>query len=342
LTTLIRQLNPLALIIIISIILILFTAFVATILLRKKYKDIYYDLNDKENRDIALFDSKVLNYIIDDYKIAALNKRKSEINTQAIIEKNFNSELSSLYFGERFIKKAVSLMIILGLLGTFYGLTLSIGRLVELLSSSNNLDVLDSMDSVVVGLINSVKGMSVAFTTSLFGISSSIILTIVNIFFGVEEVRESVMIEIEEYLDNTLSKDLPDEIDSPEAMVSNELSKTLEKFGDKLETSIKEITDIFSYRFTAAASGIEKFSDNLQNSVIMFNKSLENFSDNVRDFSEFNHHLKNNIQRMSISFNDFTEDLKENSKRVSEGYDRLDELNKSIQNLTEKVDSTKL
>lgn len=341
-TTLIRQLNPLALIIIISIILILFTAFVATILLRKKYKDIYYDLNDKENRDIALFDSKVLNYIIDDYKIAALNKRKSEINTQAIIEKNFNSELSSLYFGERFIKKAVSLMIILGLLGTFYGLTLSIGRLVELLSSSNNLDVLDSMDSVVVGLINSVKGMSVAFTTSLFGISSSIILTIVNIFFGVEEVRESVMIEIEEYLDNTLSKDLPDEIDSPEAMVSNELSKTLEKFGDKLETSIKEITDIFSYRFTAAASGIEKFSDNLQNSVIMFNKSLENFSDNVRDFSEFNHHLKNNIQRMSISFNDFTEDLKENSKRVSEGYDRLDELNKSIQNLTEKVDSTKL
>lgn len=332
------KLNPLAMVIIGVIVAILIVAFVITIVLRKRYKDLYYDLIDDKNRDAVIFDSNVLNYIIDDYKIAAMNKKKSEINTQAIIEKNFNSELSSLYAGERFVNKAVSLMIILGLLGTFYGLTLSIGRLVELLASSGDADVLDSMDSVVTGLINSVQGMSVAFVTSLFGIASSIILTILNIFMGIEDVRESIMVEIEEYLDNTLSKDIPDEVEISDKNANDELKETIEKFGDKLESNIKEITDIFSYRFTAAASGIEQFSENLQDSVKLFSESLESFSDNVRDFSEFNHHLKNNIQRMSLGFNDFGEDLKNTSKNISDGYKKIDELSKSIKDLGEKIE----
>lgn len=335
---LVSKLNPIALVIIISIVTILAISIVATIILRKRYKDLHYDLVDASNREMALFDSKVLNSIIDDYKIAALNKNKTDINTQAIIEKNFNHELASLQLGERFVKRAVSLMIILGLLGTFYGLTLSIGRLVELLSSSESVDVIDSMDSVVGGLINSVTGMSVAFVTSLFGIASSIILTVINIFLGVEEVRESVMVEIEEYLDNYLSNDITFEKESKEIAANNELKESIENFGDKLENSIKEITDIFSYRFTAAASGIEQFSENMQSSVKLFNQSLETFSDNVRDFSEFNHHLKNNIQRMSLTFNDLTEDLKDNTKQMNQGYEKIDALNKSINNLAEKID----
>ena len=58
-------------------------------------------------------------------------RRSGERNTQAIIEENFQAELGSLLLAERFVRAATGLVIILGLLGTFYGLTLSIGKLVH-------------------------------------------------------------------------------------------------------------------------------------------------------------------------------------------------------------------
>ncbi len=320
------KLNPFAIVIIAMILAILGTALALSVVIRNRYKEISIDIKDKENRDAAIFESKVLNAIIDDYKVAAKGNR--EINTQAIIEKNFNNELNSLYLGERFIKRSVSLMIILGLLGTFYGLTLSIGKLVELLSSSNNADVLDSMDSVVQGLINSVKGMSVAFVTSLFGISSSILMTIFNTVLGVEELRETVMVEIEEYLDNSLAEGIYKE-ETTESILNEELKSTIKEFGDKLESNIKEISNIMSYRFTAAASSIEEFSGSLEKSVDRFDKSLQTFAENTRDFSEFNHHLKTNIQRMNVTFDDFTEELKGSTEGLS----------KSIESLARSIDN---
>lgn len=334
--TLFVGLNPLAKIIIAVILMILVTSLVATAVLRRKYRNLQWDLINSENRNQAIFESKVLNSIIDDYKIAA--RGNNEINTQAIIEKHFNSQLSSLYLGERFVKWSVSLMIVLGLLGTFFGLTLSVGKLVKLLASNGNIDILGSMDSVVGGLIDSVKGMSVAFITSLFGIASSILLTIVNIIFNVEHARESVMVEIEEYLDNILSNQIEKHIEKTEQSIQSQIVTSIDEFTQKLEKSIKEITDVLSYRFAAATSGIEEFSSSLLKSVEQFDSSLKTFAENTRDFSEFNHHLRNNIQRMSISFDDFTEGLNKNTKDLVKGYEVMEHLSKSMENLAEKID----
>ena len=46
----------------------------------------------------------------------------------------FQAELRPLLLAERFVRAATGLVIILGLLGTFYGLTLSIGKLVHLVA----------------------------------------------------------------------------------------------------------------------------------------------------------------------------------------------------------------
>lgn len=336
LSNIVGKLNPLAIVIIAAILAIFITAFVASLVIRKKYFTLLWDIQDDDNRGATIFESKILNYIIDDYKMAA-KSNVEHINTQAIIEKNFNSELKSLYLGEKFIKRAVSLMIVLGLLGTFYGLTLSIGELVKTLAASGGIDVLDSMDSVIAGLINSVKGMSVAFVTSLFGIASSILLTIVNIFLGVEDVRESVMVEMEEYLDNTLAKDLVSKVETPEETIKNELISSLQDFNTNLELSMKEITEVLSFRFASATSGIEQFSESLLKSVEKFDNSLQTFAENTRDFSEFNHHLRTNIQRMNVSFNDFTEDLKQNTQEVAVGI-QIENLAKSVNDLATKID----
>ncbi|WP_432666145.1 MotA/TolQ/ExbB proton channel family protein [Wukongibacter baidiensis] len=334
LSNIFSKLNPLAIVIIAVILTIFVAAFVVSLVVRKKYFKMLNDLQEDKNREASMFENKVLNYIIDDYKLAA-KANVDQINTQAIIEKNFNKRLGSLYLGEKFVKKAVSLMIVLGLLGTFYGLTLSIGELVKTLASSGNIDVMDSMDSVIGGLINSVKGMSVAFVTSLFGIASSILLTITSIFFGVEEAREAVMVEMEEYLDNTLAKGI-EKKEAPEVAMKNELVESLRDFNVKLEESMKEITEVLSLRFASATSGMEQFSESLVKSVDKFDKSLNIFAENTRDFSEFNHHLKTNIQRMNVSFNDFTEDLKENTKEIAVGL-QIEKLTKSVDQLADKI-----
>lgn len=336
LSNIFSELNLLAIVIIVAILAIFVTAFVASLVVRKKYFKMLYDLQEEKNRAVAVFENKVLNYIIDDYKLASKAK-VDQINTQAIIEKNFNNRLRSLYLGEKFVKRAVSLMIVLGLLGTFYGLTLSISELVKTLANSGGIEVLDSMDSVIDGLINSVRGMSVAFVTSLFGIASSILLTVICIFFGIEEIRESVMVEMEEYLDNTLAQSIEKKEEAPEVTIKNELVESLREFNTKLEESMKEITEVLSLRFASATSGIEQFSESLVKSVNKFDNSLNVFAENTRDFSEFNHHLKTNIQRMNVSFNDFTEDLKENTKEIAVGL-QIEKLTKSVDQLADKIE----
>ncbi|WP_432402674.1 MotA/TolQ/ExbB proton channel family protein [Wukongibacter sp. M2B1] len=335
LSNIFSKLNPLAIIIIAVILTIFIAASVVSLVLRKKYFKMLWELQDDKNREASMFENTVLNQIVEDYKLAA-KARVDQINTQAIIEKNFNNKLRSLYLGEEFVKKAVSLMIVLGLLGTFYGLTLSIGELVKTLASSGGIDVMDSMDSVIGGLINSVKGMSVAFVTSLFGIASSILLTIISIFFGVEGVRESVMVEMEEYLDNTLAQGIEKDEESTEAILKNELVGSLKEFNTKLEQSMKEISEVLSFKLASATSGMEQFSESLVKSVDKFDKSLNVFAENTRDFSEFNHHLKTNIQRMNISFNDFTEDLKENTKEIAVGL-QIEKLTESVDQLANKI-----
>lgn len=307
------KLNLLANIIIAVILVILFTAVTSSIVIRIKYKRLRQTLTDIKKGSKDVHNHNVIDMIIKDYK-SSLEENTKEINTQAIIEKNFNNELKGLYTAERFIKHSVSLMIILGLLGTFYGLTLSIGDLVKLLSNSGNTEVMSSVDSIVGGLISSVKGMSVAFVTSLFGIGSSIILTIFNIFNNVSETRESVMVEIEEYLDNRVAAELnKDKVDDYTLLV-NAMETALEKFGSRLDRQLKNVLDFSGQNLAAAAKEMENSSLSLLKSISLFDKSLENFRENTRDFSEFNYNLRTNIERMNVTFADFIEELKNVSR----------------------------
>lgn len=127
-----NQLNMVANSIIILIVLILFSSIVISFIIRNKYRILIGDIHDPEHREKHAFYNDVLNKIVAEYK-QVLESKKEDINTFALVDKYYHTELKWLEFGEKFVSKAISLMIVLGLLGTFYGLTLSIGELVQLL-----------------------------------------------------------------------------------------------------------------------------------------------------------------------------------------------------------------
>jgi len=285
----IKQLNPAALFIAGTIGVILVAAIVNMFTTKSKYMGLQVDL-DKRRSGSGFEDGTVVDQIIKEYRFTA-EDQYGDVNTQAIIEKNLARNLKGAMFGERFCKNATSLMIILGLLGTFYGLTLSIGDIVKVLGESNSVDMFSSMDGIIGGLLQSIQGMSVAFVTSLCGIVASIILTLLNILVSPSTIRENFMIDAEEYLDNVISLEF-------------------------IKTESREYVEYVKI----ATKGMQEASHALLASVKSFEGALDRFTDNTRDFSEFNHHLRTNIDRMNVNFADLSDNFKMTAQSIRKEY----------------------
>jgi hypothetical protein len=179
----------------------LFAGVAAHAFLRARYAALEHDF--RQNADPRPhFSHRVLSRIVREAEEAAL--RSSERNAQAIIEENFHTELASLLLAERFVRAATGLVIILGLLGTFYGLTMSIGKLVHMVSADTGA-VADVTQAVTHGLTDALTGMAVAFSNSLAGILSAVVLTLLGIVSNVTDRRTALMIQIETYLDRRLA-----------------------------------------------------------------------------------------------------------------------------------------
>jgi hypothetical protein len=148
------------------------------------------------------FSHPLLVRIVRDAQDAA--RRSDDPNVQAIIEDRFQSDLKPLLLAERFVRAATGLVLVLGLLGTFYGLTLAIAKLVSLVSADTGAagDVVQAMTH---GLTEALAGMAVAFSNSLVGIGSAVALTVLGIVNNVTDRRTGLMIQIETYLDRLLA-----------------------------------------------------------------------------------------------------------------------------------------
>jgi hypothetical protein len=216
----------------------------------------------------ASFAHPALRHIVRDATLAA--GRSSEVNTQAIIDDCFQSDLRPMLLAERFIRSATGLVIILGLLGTFYGLTLSIGKIVHLVGAETT-GATDVAQGVSQGLTNALSGMAVAFSNSLVGILSAVILTVLGILSNVSDRRTAIMVQIETYLDRI----------------------RVQRPGGA--------TDLTGFGPAIAL---------LDGAVARFESALKGFASTTKDFHDFNAHLKDNVQRLSLTFADMSDSLK--------------------------------
>lgn len=316
--------------IIFAIAIIFAVSFITMLGVRGKYRRLQKDLKSAEARRDKRFKSQVLSEIVEDYKNISMTAR-GEVNTQAIVEKNFCIRLKGLRLGERFVKNSVSLMVILGLLGTFYGLTLSVGKLVELLSASGNSELLVGMDSIVSGLISAVKGMSVAFSTSLAGVSGSIVITALGILINVEESRQTLMVQLEDYLDNVVEQELLQHKESELGRISTAIVNCFDGFSLKVEDVLRNTVLDFSDKMATASNNIVKSSEYLEGTILKFEEALAVFADNTRDFSEFNYNLRGNIERMDVSFLNLKESLSETAGIITSNQKTMNDFSDAIQ-----------
>ena len=293
------------------ILLVFFLAIFALIKIKVKYALLVEDLAVEEHRQKRVFGYAINNDMANDFK-KAIDHRINEVNTPAIVDKHLNAYLKKTHTAERFVARAPGLMIVLGIVGTFFGLTLSIAELVDLLGSSSAALVGD-VTMITSGLMESINGMAVAFVTSLFGIAASILFTTTSIFVGATEEKAHYVAMAEEYLDNVLGHRSSD-LTLIDEHGRTPLEIAFEDLGERLSGELQAVSESISYKLSMASSSMKDTAQVIEKSLTAFDASVEKFSQNTRDFSEFNHHLKNNIQRMSLAFDDFATHLKDEGK----------------------------
>lgn len=133
------------------------------------------------------------------------------------------------------VRYITNTLIFLGLLGTFWGLILTVGGFAELIGNLNFADetVLNSMQA---GLSRPLAGMATAFTSSLLGLGGS--LTIGFLSLQVQSAQNAIYHELEDYLSAHTHISSTDDVTRilPQInLATRELSKTVQKLSDTIE-----------------------------------------------------------------------------------------------------------
>ena len=133
-------------------------------------------------------------------------RRSREPNVQAIIEDHFRAGFSGLLVAERFVRAATSFgprpRSAWHLLRAY---AFPIGKLVHLVSADTGA-VSDVTQAITHGLTDALTGMAVAFSNSLVGIGSAVVLTVVGVVNNVADRRTALMVQMETHLDRVVSQ----------------------------------------------------------------------------------------------------------------------------------------
>jgi hypothetical protein len=118
----------------------------------------------------------------------------------------------------------IGLLVFLGLLGTFWGLLQTIGSIGDTISSLDpgSGDTNDVLNALKSGLSAPLAGMGTAFSSSLFGLSGSLVLGFLDLQAG--RAQNRFYTELENWLSSVtdLSSDIP-VVDSSKAGTSEEM-----------------------------------------------------------------------------------------------------------------------
>jgi len=135
-------------------------------------------------------------------------------------------------------KYMISLLVFLGLLGTFWGLLQTIGTVGQVISGLEvgTQDFINVVTHLKQGLEEPLKGMGTAFSSSLFGLGGSLVLGFVDIQAG--HAQNRFFNEMEEWLSGVTRL-----VDTDESLdAGNNLSAAaLKDIGDHLKELINQI-----------------------------------------------------------------------------------------------------
>ena len=189
------------------------------------------------------------------------------ISSNKTINKSIEEILDELYSkiesGKDISRYLINLAVFLGLIGTFYGLLLTIGSVSNVIDglSIEQQDFGVFFDSLRNGLKSPLSGMTIAFSSSLFGLVTSLILGLYEIISkGVKQTYfEFCESQIRLYYEASSNQRVSSSSNDNSELVSklSELINSLDKINNNFSNSNEEIKKEISSEFKNLSKNIK-------------------------------------------------------------------------------------
>jgi len=130
-----------------------------------------------------------------------LGERRDRVSFSAMVLRSMLDSIASRLEEQRDLARyVVGLLIFLGLLGTFWGLSHAVGSVGEVIRSLSvsGVDAQGAFERLKEGLEQPLSGMGTAFSTSLFGLAGSLVVGFLDLQAG--QAQNAFYNELEEWL----------------------------------------------------------------------------------------------------------------------------------------------
>ena len=156
------------------------------------------------------------------------------MNTGALVDQVYSQQFSRNQQLDYFCRLLPNLLLALGLLGTFLGITMNLNELSQTINEFG----LGSIDDLVQQVQRPLQGMGVAFISSLTAVSCSALLTLVNLLRNTNIARYQLLSALEDYVDNVYFPSLGYKTQMDKAV--DRLEHFFERFSHEFGTSVKQ------------------------------------------------------------------------------------------------------
>lgn len=230
----------------------------------------------------------------------------AEINMNTFVEEvisDFSKDNKIIINEIKAVKSSPSLCILLGVLGTFVGLTIT-------LASIDKSDIVNSM-TLAIG------SMQIAFATSIVGIICSVTI---NAYIKYKNC-ESILLQLMLKLENIMT-----------VKSSNDKGEVLDSKLNEIKVCIKDISKAISAieRFDKISKDLHDFNDDFISSIEQLGNMLNGSNDSIKAFDQSIRKLDKQFSILNLKFvklfdtyeaqseiyNEIVENVKESSKDI--------------------------
>lgn len=201
----------------------------------------------------------------------------------------------------KMIQMTVSVFILIGVLGTFIGLTISLG------SINGTGDQLVENIALVLG------GIDVAFYTSIAGMGFSLIMTVLLKALNTEHILTDIMLKVESNLEGNDGNNINRLI-----QVSEMINQSIAHLTESNQQSLGNIERAFE--------GFQEYTTGLQQSAKDLAAFNDRLSENLREFNQ----LFDQMTEVTTGFSEGTSRLNKNFDSLFDYFNKIDQKNERI------------
>ncbi|WP_353121589.1 hypothetical protein [Planktothrix agardhii] len=326
------------------------------------------DLADKVNRVISKSSPGIQPNIITilEKSFREASQNLEQVNTGALIDQAYSQEKvvgKSCEQIDYFCRILPNLLLAFGLIGTFIGITMNLSSLSQAILQ--NPDQTKDFIQLVKKLEEPLKGMAIAFSTSLAGLFFSALLTIFNFFYNTNLAKYKLINSLEHYLDNIYYSTLNNQtrLDKIVSGMSNQFKDFLTNFGqtvrDAVESAmrdnIKEITQanveasqlaqtVYN-QLSNVAGTLDRGANNFQtateafgNSVQINDKIVVKLEQVVESFEQSQ--VPQQLSTIATNFGDYQKNFSDSAFGLAQTVKSLENTLTQLQNFTQQLVTT--